>query len=278
MSTYPTHTTASAEDALLPVYLVHYDAPDWLSSAVETIVRSDREVDVWVLDNGPPGALAPLGPGLHVERMPRNLGYAGAANVALRRWLSGTAPFCVIGSHDLHVEPDCFSKLLAAANASPEFGILAPHVPTNFRHETVETLGDIEVTTMVSGTCMLLRRECMTEIGLFDAGFHSYCEDNELCARASRHGWKVGTVTNAQARGLGTRDGRRREMSKQKNRLLLAWRVGGARAVAVEYGRLLRVLAYAVLRKPRTLPGALAALTVGSFRLVRGMATNPARP
>jgi GT2 family glycosyltransferase len=248
---------------------VHYNAPDWISSSVDALLQSDTPVEVWVIDNGPAGALPALDQRVHVKRMSKNVGYAGAANVALRQWLTGTAPFCIIGSHDLHVDADCVSKLLEAAVGAPTFGILAPAIPTNVRGPTLGTAGDIEST--------LLRRHCIAGIGLFDSIFHSYCEDNELCARAIRHGWQVGTVTTAHARGLGTRHGRRRALNKQKNRLLLAWRIAGAKGVAIEYGRCVRLLAYALVRKRTELAGAVAALTVGTVRLARGIVTRPAR-
>ena len=82
---------------------------------------------------------------------------AGAANVGLREFLAGEEPFCVIGSHDLHVEPDTFEKLLAAAAQHPDFGILTPEIKET--GDVIATHSDVLERDWVSGACMLLRRE-----------------------------------------------------------------------------------------------------------------------
>ena len=44
-----------------------------------------------------------------------NVGYTGAAKIAVDHWLTtDSTPTCVIGSHDLHVDPDCLATLVAA--------------------------------------------------------------------------------------------------------------------------------------------------------------------
>jgi GT2 family glycosyltransferase len=44
---------------------------------------------------------------------------------------------------------------------------------------------------------MLLRRECLDQIGLFDERYFAYGDEHELGARAVRDGWKVGLVWGA---------------------------------------------------------------------------------
>lgn len=43
----------------------------------------------------------------------------------------------------------------------------------------------------VSGCCMILRREMLTQIGLFDTRFFMYNEDVDICLRAKQNQWKV---------------------------------------------------------------------------------------
>ena len=43
----------------------------------------------------------------------------------------------------------------------------------------------------VSGTCMIIRRQTLEEIGLFDERFFMYFEDADLCRRAWEAGWLV---------------------------------------------------------------------------------------
>ena len=102
----------------LPVYLIHFDRPDWCASSATTIAGSTGiDVDLTVVDNGSrAGAhrLEQLIPGNRVLTMGENRGYTGAANAALHDWCVRypAGDYCVIGSHDLHVEPDTFARLV----------------------------------------------------------------------------------------------------------------------------------------------------------------------
>lgn len=191
----------------LPVYLVHWDAPDWVRSAAASILASDRPIALTIVDNGPPEAsadLAELRTRARVIDTGGNLGFAGGANVALRDWLGGGAPWCVIGAHDLHVAATDLGRMLAAGEKAPSYGIIGPGTENGYH--AGQYMGEsegLEERTDMSGTCLLLRRECIQEVGLFDEQFGSYGEDTELCVRARRHGWRVGRVPGTSAHGLG---------------------------------------------------------------------------
>jgi hypothetical protein len=212
------------------VYLVHWNAPDWVSSATASILASDIDVQVHVVDNGPPEASdrLVLDPRVAVLEPGRNGGYSAGANVAVLHWRTGSAEWCVIGSHDLHVEPDTLRRLLEAGRAAPQVGILGPNVATNNAGRSLGTVDGIEERTAVSGTCLLLRRSCIDSIGGFDEDFGSYGEDNELCERARAAGWQVGRVLDAQARGLGSRVARR-DARVRAGYLLLRFKTHGIR-------------------------------------------------
>jgi hypothetical protein len=198
----------------LPVYLVHWRQPSWCASAVRSIRTSDVPVEATVLNNSPELAASledHLSGSATVVPMPGNLGYTGAANQALALWQQGSEPYAVIASHDLHVARDTFRLLLGAANELPTFGIFGPILTDKLAGANVPSEPHINTTVSVpwvSGACMLLRRECMEEIGGFDESLGSYIEDVELCLRARRAGWEVGLVPSALAHGLGTGDRR----------------------------------------------------------------------
>ena len=259
--------------AALPVFLVHFEAPDWCRSAVGTVLGSDVPVAVTVVNNG--GELD-LDPAVTVVDADRNGGYAGGANIALRRWLEGEAPYCVIASHDLHVEPDTLRLLVAAADRAPTFGILGP-ATTNWAGQPFD--GDengVEARTGMSGTCLLLRRECITDIGLFDPTFRSYGEDDEICVRAWAHGWKVGRVPEARAEGRGTSDSAYRELNSLANRPLLAMRQHGLKAGLRKFARqVVDLLTGKPLRVSRAVY--VRGLVIGLGRLLKGLVRQPPR-
>lgn len=61
----------------------------------------------------------------------------------------------------------------------------------------------------VSGSCMLIRRQVMAEIGLFDERFFAYQEDADYCFQAKKAGWKVVYLPSAQIIHFGGQGGSR---------------------------------------------------------------------
>jgi GT2 family glycosyltransferase len=207
---------------ILPVYLVHYDQPDWCAMAVRSIRSSiDVVVDLTVIDNGSPNhdsLDAFLDTDTRIISMENNRGFTGAANAALRDWFSRypDGDYCVIGSHDLHVDPDALARLVALAREHPEAGILAPALvaPDQAAGGTwsngaakqyrIDDCVEVIDCQWASGTCLLLNRACVEHVGPFDERLGSYCEDVDYGLRATDRGWKVLVLTSAHARGLGS--------------------------------------------------------------------------
>lgn len=50
---------------------------------------------------------------------------------------------------------------------------------------------EINEVSGVSGSCMVIRRETLKDIGYFDEQFFAYQEDSDYCLRAKERGWKV---------------------------------------------------------------------------------------
>lgn len=208
-------------DEVLPVYLVHWRQPEWCLSAVRSILSSkDAKVEVIVVNNGddsiPLRAFLP--DSVRILETEHNAGFSGGANIALAdaSAVARDHSWYVLGSHDLHVEPDTLSRLVAAAKANPGFGILAPQLTSplassggvwkrsgGYQLPLSEAAGLLE-RDWVSGTCMLLTRQCMEEVGPFNEAFGSYAEDVDICLRARDAGWKVGVLAEAFARGIGS--------------------------------------------------------------------------
>lgn len=278
---------------LLPVYLVHWSAPDWCAAAAASILGS-RGVDLrlFVVDNGgaePRALAAALPPGVEILPSGANRGFTGGANVGIADWLRRfpEALFAVIGAHDLHVEPDALAQLVAAARAHPDYGILGPSItaPRPFsggiwdgrRHRALplEPQTPLARRDWVSGHCMLLRRECVEEIGGFDERLGSYVEDVELCLRAGDAGWAVGVVGPAVAWGLGSRSPAAGALA-EANLVLLHLLRGGRRAGWTAWGRLLvRTLRSAASRVAPVIPrpggGSLRSGAIGLARALAGL-------
>lgn len=206
----------------LPVYLIHWNAPEWCASAARSILASKNvKIHLSVVDNGsedPTMLRHLLAPEARLIQAGRNAGYAGGANIALHDWLqSGDSELCVIGSHDLHTESETLALLVSAARSHSELGVVAPVLTApepsygghfDGRHwRQVTHVSDpppLLPCDWASGTCLLLRRGCVEQIGGFDEEFGSYVEDVDLCLRAGDAGWPTAVVTAARAWGVGS--------------------------------------------------------------------------
>lgn len=211
----------------LPVYLVHYDAPGWVMAAARTVLESSVHVAVTIIDNGPYDGGLPETSNVRIIRTGSNAGYAAAANIGIEEWLEGDHPYVMVGSHDLLLPPDALDRLLAVADASPRYGIIAPELTNNWMSPVIARDGAIDEREILSGGCMILRRACIEEIGLFDETFISYGEDNDLSARARNAGWKLGTVRGLVVETKGSSHPEQRERLRAAATTLARFRSDG---------------------------------------------------
>jgi GT2 family glycosyltransferase len=195
--------------------IVHWNQPEACARTVRAFLAQDVPLDITVLDNDSSPELfqeleSILDSDANIVRLDNNKGWGGALNVALRHWLhSETSSFCFISAHDAMPESDCLPLLLRAAENDARVGIACPQYPepiiTRFSRwhgvqpETALPRGrgisqEIDVP---HGTLMLVRRECLQEIGIFDQRYFAYGDEHELGARAVRKGWKVVMVWGA---------------------------------------------------------------------------------
>lgn len=218
-------------DPPLAVYLIHWNAPRWCADAVRSVRASvGVAVSVIVVDNGQthdPALREVLPSDVRVLSTGANLGYTGAANLAVDDWLTaGSTPSCVIASHDLHVAPDCLAKLVGAvaeehAAGESRLALVAPAIVkspvcwggewTGSRSRRLRALRSNEEglslvdRDWVPGTCMMIGRSfAMAHKPLFDTRLGSYHEDVDVCLSARAAGWRVALAPAAHAWGIGS--------------------------------------------------------------------------
>ena len=96
-------------------------------------------------------------------------------------------------------------------SASPARNIDEPYVARLSRQRGVvpepappRARGVVQEVDAPHGTLMLVRRECLAEIGGFDERYFAYGDEHELGLRAVRRGWKVAMVWGALVTNPGT--------------------------------------------------------------------------
>ena len=193
----------------IDLFVVHWNQPSSCLATVNALLHQGIPLRVTVIDNDSGAESfqrleAELDPSVKLIRLDDNKGWGGALNVVLRRWLNDeTNPYCLISAHDARPAPDCLRLLVTAADADPRVGIACPQYPDPFvtrlsrwrgtypQAATARARGVAQEVDVPHGTLMLVRRECLDKIGLFDQRYFAYGDEHELGARAVRHGWKV---------------------------------------------------------------------------------------
>jgi N-acetylglucosaminyl-diphospho-decaprenol L-rhamnosyltransferase len=177
----------------------------------------------WVVDNGSiDGTLEMVEtdfPSVELIAAGRNLGFAAANNLAIRR---GSAPYVLALNPDTRVTPGALDAMLALMESDRSIGIAgcrleledgtfdhaarrsfptplsalghftgagrserAPAGLAAYRAPSV-VRGPIDA---VNGAFMLFRRQALEEVGLFDEGYWMYMEDLDICYRFAQSGW-----------------------------------------------------------------------------------------
>jgi GT2 family glycosyltransferase len=199
------------------VFVIHWNAPEWCEQTIDSILDSRGViVQLTVIDNGSRD-LPRVPKAVKVVRLPKNVGYASAANVGLRTFLAlqDRSEFCVVASHDLRVHNLAFERCLQVATTNLGYGILG----LNGHRVASEGIDDCE---WVSGTCLVLRRACVQDVGFFDPLYGSYVEDRDYCVRARARGWKVACVLDARADAVGSSSPKTAAVMTRANLTLLA--------------------------------------------------------
>lgn len=167
-----------------------------------------------------------------------NGGFGAGNNVGMRGGMSdGTAPdFYFLLNSDAFPAPDAIRILYDHMVQSPETGCAGSHIHgpegdphlTAFRFPSI--LGELEgaartgpvsrilawwrvpldelpmapqTVDWLAGASMMLRRETLEEIGLFDETFFLYFEETDLCLRMARAGWQTWYIPQSKVSHVG---------------------------------------------------------------------------
>jgi GT2 family glycosyltransferase len=167
----------------------------------------------------PTPALRDEFPECQFVRNPRNGGWAGGNNTGIRIALARGADQVVLLNNDTEVAPRMVERLLAAAAAHPDFGVLGPVINFLEEPDTVMTDGvtfnepsyegffqrkpvplgaddppRVTEVDIVNGCCMMVAASVFRRVGLVDERFFLIHEESDLCLRARRAGFRCGVL------------------------------------------------------------------------------------
>ncbi len=171
-----------------------------------------------------------------------NAGYTKPTNQALR---VSNGRYALLLNNDTLILPGALDQLVEFADAHPAIGIVTPKVlnrdgtlqkqcrrglatpwelfcyfsglaarfpnDPRFAGYLLTYLDENETHSVaaVSGSCMLIRRAVLEQIGLLDERFFAYQEDTDYCYRAGQAGWQIYYYPGAQIIHYGSHGGSR---------------------------------------------------------------------
>ena len=173
------------------------------------------------------------GDSLKIVRNTANLGFAVACNQGARL---SAAPNLFFLNPDTVLAADAIDRLLLALRSAPEIGMvggflcnpdgseqaggrrvfptprrafmrafglsrlsaLFPSLLSDFLLHKEPLPGTPIVVEAISGACMLVKREAIESVGLWDEDYFLHCEDLDWCMRFHQAGWRVLFVPDAR--------------------------------------------------------------------------------
>jgi GT2 family glycosyltransferase len=214
----------------LAIIIVSYNTRDLLLACLRSVLVSTTGVrcEVVVVDNASvdtsADAVQEHFPTVRVIRNRVNAGFAAACNTAIRET---TGPLVLLLNSDAEVTGEAITALTDIMKAEPRCGAAGCKVTDSSGSETVNSRHFLSVFNQtlelaglrpilgvlgtsrsyivkrdrnrsidcsvdwIDGACLMLRRDALDEVGLFDERFFMYSEDEDLCYRLRQSGWEV---------------------------------------------------------------------------------------
>lgn len=216
--------------------IVNYNAGGLLRQCIESLFKCSLPVEIIVVDNASvDGSLAGLEdfPGLKLIKNTKNTGFAAACNTGVD---AATSDYVLFLNPDSTIEPEALSSMMAVLQQDKQVGMVGAMLcnldgseqpggrrvfPTPRRafnrafglsglgkffpglfadfllHKDPLPTGPV-IVEAISGACMLVKREAIKDVGLWDEGYFLHCEDLDWCMRFGQKGWKIKFVPNAR--------------------------------------------------------------------------------
>ena len=191
---------ATTPDSEVTVSIVTYNSRQVIGDCLD---RLPAGVTVRVYDNastdGTAGFIRQAYPQVQVTDGESNLGFGRAHN---RNCEAATTPLLLVLNPDCFLTPGSLDRLVETLNQHPSAAMAGPVL---FEHEPPDTTGDDAppiAQDMLSGACLLLRRNVFDRIGYFDPGLFLFYEDTDLCLRTQQAGYQLLLVPQAHATHL----------------------------------------------------------------------------
>lgn len=151
-------------------------------------------MDIVVVDNGSQDTTRDVAknfPGVKVIES-RNIGYGRAANLGFR---AATTPYVLLINPDVIISKESIDAMLALAESDPAIGIVSGRMAG----KSYDFTGNAAYVGWVVGALMLMKKDALDKVGMFDENIFLFYEETDLCRRFSKAGYKIAVAKDAEA-------------------------------------------------------------------------------
>lgn len=221
---------------MISAVIVNYNAGPFLKECVDSCLASSIKVEVIVVDNGSSdGSLDTLvrGDNLMVISNGQNIGFSAGCNVGVK---VASSEYFFFVNPDCRFSPDMIERLLSYLQSNEHVGMVGGLIVnpdgteqrggrrtmptpwssivrtiglTRFSGSSLKSFEDFQLhkqplpknpikVEAISGACMLVKREALEDVGLWDESYFLHCEDLDYCMRFNKKGWEIGFVPDAK--------------------------------------------------------------------------------
>ena len=202
------------------VLVLNRNGRHWLNSIFQSL-REEKypNKQIFLIDNASTDGSVEMTvekyPEVTTIRLPQNLGYCMAYNLAMPYAFAAGCEWVIWANNDIRLEPGCLGTLVNAAQSDALIGVLSPaflawdsdepnyYMLGNHPHAIPamksHSCKPINV-DWVEGSFLMVSRRCLERVGPLDPYLYFYWEEADFCRRARYQGWRVVLVPGALAR------------------------------------------------------------------------------
>ncbi|MBN1155417.1 glycosyltransferase family 2 protein [candidate division KSB1 bacterium] len=201
--------------------ILNWNRKDYLLECIASVKAMDYPTtEIVVVDNastdGSAAAVKATCPDVTVIENDKNYGAIGGKNIGLRYAINTAVDYIFMVDNDIVCSVDALSKLVSIADEDPDAGMVGSMMYDHSKPDIILSAGGIiDYTQNVSrgrgdgekdigrfqnveevdylwGGALLVRKEVLAKVGLFDEKFVGYWfEDTDLSVRVHKAGYKV---------------------------------------------------------------------------------------
>ena len=167
-------------DKSLTIIIVTFNSATIIKNCLEKL--NFKKYQIIIVDNNSSDNTIDLitkhFPKADLIKLDKNIGYGRANNIALRQT---NTDYALILNPDAFIAEKDIDKVINIMDKNQKFALAGP---------TANKISGFIETELIEGSILFLKMAIFRKIGFFDENFFLYYEDNELCKRSVKNGYK----------------------------------------------------------------------------------------